>query len=118
MFPLSFNGNGAGVDGKSGSDTLIIHHNGHGPCNGGEPARKTDCTDCTPNFDTAQDWLNQLGLFSNDVVAFSSLKLSRAKPSPWRALKTPTRVFHWCRLGRLRCNGSVYASAWLQPHPG
>jgi hypothetical protein len=52
---------GQGPDGKAGSDTLIIHHNGHGPCNGGEPQRHTDCTDCTPNFDTAQDWLNQLG---------------------------------------------------------
>ena len=55
---------GKGADGKAGSDTLIIHHNGHGPCNGESkesPGRSTDCTDCTPNFDTAQDWLNQLG---------------------------------------------------------
>ena len=52
---------GKGLDGKAGSDTLVIHHNGHGPCNGGEPQRDRDCTDCTPNFDTAQDWLNQLG---------------------------------------------------------
>eukprot|EP01052_Picozoa_sp_SAG31_P045594 SAG31_NODE_8387_length_1461_cov_1.298091_2_plen_383_part_00 len=52
---------GQGSDGRAGSDTLVIHHNGHGPCNGGEPARRTDCTDCTPNFDTAQDWLNELG---------------------------------------------------------
>lgn len=67
------------------SDTLVIHHNGHSPCNGGA-SRSTDCTDCTPNFDTAQvvvvlflllasmgkfiptllgviwqDWFNQLG---------------------------------------------------------
>ena len=41
------------------SDTLVIHHNGHQPCAGA--ARNTDCSDCTPNFDTAQDWLNQVG---------------------------------------------------------
>jgi hypothetical protein len=52
---------------RAGSDTIVIHHNGHGPCNGGEPARKTECTDCTPNFDTAQDWFNQLGYDSMEV---------------------------------------------------
>jgi hypothetical protein len=41
------------------SDTLVIHHNGHQPCSGGH--RSTNCSDCTPNFDTAQDWINQLG---------------------------------------------------------
>jgi len=56
-----------GPDGKAGSDTLIIHHNGHGPCNGGEPSRSAECTDCTPNFDTAQDWFNQLGYDAMEV---------------------------------------------------
>ena len=64
----------AGADGRAGSDTLIIHHNGHGPCNGGEPARKTDCTDCTPNFDTAQDWLNQLGTFSVRINSYNDVR--------------------------------------------
>ena len=52
---------GKGVSGKAGSNTLVIHHNGHSPCSGSEPQRTRQCTDCTPNFDTTQDWLNQLG---------------------------------------------------------
>eukprot|EP00729_Bicosta_minor_P032287 gene32287-20976_t len=46
------------------SDVLVIHHNGHSPCSGAQRtgAENTSvCTDCTPNFDTAQDYLNQLG---------------------------------------------------------
>ena len=43
------------------SDTLVLHHNGHSPCSGSAPPRTSGCSDCTPNFDTAQDWLNQLG---------------------------------------------------------
>lgn len=38
------------------SDTLVIHHNGHQPCSGGDPPRTTKCTDCTPNYDTSLDW--------------------------------------------------------------
>lgn len=41
------------------SDTLVIHHNGHAVCSGSD--RTEECTDCTPNYDTTQDWLNQLG---------------------------------------------------------
>lgn len=43
------------------SDTVVIHHNGHSPCSGGLPVERDACADCTPNYDTAQDWLNQLG---------------------------------------------------------
>ena len=53
---------------KLQSDTLVIHHNGHSPCSGSEPVRHSDCTDCTPNYDTTQDWLNQLGY---DVMEMS-----------------------------------------------
>jgi len=51
-----------GYDSWAGrSDTLVIHHNGHSPCAGGEHPRTTGCSDCGPNFDTMQDWFNQLG---------------------------------------------------------
>ena len=48
------------------SDTLVIHHNGHSPCAGAD--RSVNCSDCTPNFDTTQDFLNQLGY---DVMSIS-----------------------------------------------
>eukprot|EP00039_Didymoeca_costata_P021687 m.2767 g.2767 ORF g.2767 m.2767 type:complete len:578 (-) comp2586_c0_seq1:73-1806(-) len=99
------------------SDTLVIHHNGHSPCSGSVPARKTNCTDCTPNYDTVQDWLNEVGydVFEMAMPLHGCNRIVANTSCPLHCVDNPARGFDCNKCSNIGSDASLDGShQWFE----
>lgn len=102
-------------EGSRTSDTLIIHHNGHSVCSGSKPVRTANCADCTPNYDTVQDWLNELGydVFEMAMPLHGCNRLNAATACADHCVDNPAKGFN-CSVCSNTAGGGPSSHQWFE----
>jgi hypothetical protein len=93
----------------------VVHHNGHAVCSGSD--RTVNCTDCTPNYDTTQDWLNQLGydVFEMHMPLHGCNRITANTSCAKHCVSSPSRGFDCSKCRDLGNDDSLVGShEWFE----